>query len=181
MTTNKSSSIVGELLQDNDIPEWYQSVDYPIPFFDGKKLPIVFLDYEDENFFKDADVALDHFLQLDVNDREDVSSYIYKNCIDFLDAVDNVDDEGKFRNLESDSDIWQYVYPSRIILSRRDYNDKDIYVQVDCECEWEQEHGLQLIFRQGKKLTRVSQVDGHLTEADAYDKPDEEDELLSRF
>lgn len=37
------------------------------------------------------------------------------------------------------------------------------------------------MFRQGKKLTRISDQDGHLTEADAYDKPDEEDELLSHY
>lgn len=53
--------------------------------------------------------------------------------------------------------------------------------QAFCECDWEEEHGLQLVFRQGKKLTRISDQDGHLTEADAYDKPDEEDELLSKF
>jgi len=52
---------------------------------------------------------------------------------------------------------------------------------VACECDWEPEHGLQLVFRQGRKLTRISAQDGHLTEADAYDKPDEEDELLSKF
>ena len=50
-----------------------------------------------------------------------------------------------------------------------------------CECEWEQEHGLQLVFRQGKKLTRVSDQDGHLTKADAYGIPDNEDKLLSAF
>lgn len=54
-----------------------------------------------------------------------------------------------------------------------------LYVQVACACEWE--HGLQLAFRQGKKLTIISDQDGHLTEADAYDIPDEDDELLSRF
>ena len=66
-------------------------------------------------------------------------------------------------------------------MSRRAYQEQDIYVQVACECDWEQEHGLQLVFRQGKKLTRISDNDGHLTEADAYGKPDEEDELLSKF
>lgn len=31
---------------------------------------------------------------------------------------------------------------------------------ISCECEWENEHGLQLIFKDGKSLTRVSSVDG---------------------
>jgi hypothetical protein len=56
-----------------------------------------------------------------------------------------------------------------------------MYVQIACQCDWEQEHELQLVFRQGRKLTRISYFDGHLTESDAYGKPDEEDELLSGF
>jgi len=77
--------------------------------------------------------------------------------------------------------IWNFVYPSEIYVSRRQHNDKDIYIILACECEWEREHGLQLALRQGKKLTRVSDQDGHLTEADAYDKSDSEDSLLSAF
>lgn len=49
-----------------------------------------------------------------------------------------------------------------------------------CGCEWEEEHGLQLVFKEGKKLTRISGYDGHITAADAYDIPDEQDELLSK-
>jgi hypothetical protein len=73
------------------------------------------------------------------------------------------------------------VHPSEIYVTRRPKNDQDIYIQIACECDWEEEHGLQLVFRQGKKLTRVSSQDGHITEADAYGRPDEEDELLSQF
>jgi hypothetical protein len=40
---------------------------------------------------------------------------------------------------------------------------------------------LQLVFRQGRQLTRVSGQDGHLTHADAYNVPDSEDALLSSF
>jgi hypothetical protein len=79
------------------------------------------------------------------------------------------------------NEIWNFVYPSDIYVSKRHRRDEDIYIAVSCRCGWDDEHGLQLVFRQGKKITRVSDEDGHLTEADAYDKPDEEDELLSKF
>ncbi|MGK0365192.1 MAG: hypothetical protein ACI85O_002257 [Saprospiraceae bacterium] len=48
-----------------------------------------------------------------------------------------------------------YVYPQDIYVTRRHQSDKDIYLNIDCECEWEQEHGLQLVFRQGKQLTKI--------------------------
>ena len=66
-------------------------------------------------------------------------------------------------------------------MARRSRRYEDIYINVTCECEWEKEHGLQIVFRQGKQLTRISEQDGHLTEADAYDKPDKEDALLNQF
>ena len=51
-----------------------------------------------------------------------------------------------------------------------------VYVQVACECAWESEHGLQLVFRQGATLSRVSDQDGHLTHADAYDLPEDQEQ-----
>ena len=44
-------------------------------------------------------------------------------------------------------------------------------------CTWDQEHGLQIIYRRGAELSRVSQQDGHLTTSDAYARPDSEDRI----
>ena len=85
------------------------------------------------------------------------------------------------RAIKNPNEIWNFIQSTAIYITRRYYNDRDIYVQVACECTWEQEHGLQFVFRQGKKLTRASPQDGHLTEADAWGKPDTEDKLLSEF
>jgi hypothetical protein len=101
--------------------------------------------------------------------------------MDFLDAVEYDEADEPLRQINNKNEIWEFIQPTEIYISRRHRRDNDIYLQVSCECDWEQEHGLQLVFRQGKKLTRISDQDGHLTEADAYDKPDEEDELLSKF
>jgi hypothetical protein len=84
-------------------------------------------------------------------------------------------------NLKDPNGIWDFVNPSGIYISRRHRRDMDVYLAISCGCDWEEEHGLQLVFKQGKKLTRISGHDGHITEADAYDIPDEQDELLSRF
>jgi hypothetical protein len=85
------------------------------------------------------------------------------------------------KQIKDKNEIWNFVYPSDIFVSRRHRRDKDIYITLACECEWNKEHGLQFVFRQGKKLTRISNQDGHLTEADAYDKPDSKDKLLYAY
>ena len=99
--------------------------------------------------------------------------------MEFLNAVGYDEMDKPLWEIKNKNEIWKYVYPQEIHITRRHRRDEDIYLSVICE--WEQEHGLQLVFRQGKQLTRISPQDGHITEADAYDKLDEEDELLNQF
>jgi hypothetical protein len=186
MAMNKEivSSVIGPLQQDKNFPDWWKSDSIEIPFLDSEKLAIIFIDFlpeEDHSFMEDADNALRNFLGMTINDRNLISQMVYRNCVDFLNAIDYDEPDDDLRKIQEVNDIWNFVYPAEIYVSRRNKRDKDIYISIDCDCDWEQEHGLQLVFRQGKKLTRISARDGHLTDADAYDKLDNEDELLSKF
>ena len=186
MIMNKEivSSVIGPLQQEKNFPDWWKSNSIEIPFLKNEKLAIIFIDFlpeKDQSFIEDADNALRNFLGMTIDDRNLISQKVYRNCMDFLDTIDFDEPDDDLRKITAVNDIWNFVYPAEIYLSRRNRRDKDIYLSIDCDCEWEQEHGLQLVFRQGKKLTRISARDGHLTDADAYDKPDDEDELLSKF
>lgn len=46
--------------------------------------------------------------------------------------------------------------------------DGRVYVSLECECDWEPEHGLQIVFRDGRAVTKVGPHNGHLTNAAAY-------------
>jgi hypothetical protein len=184
MNAKPTSQILGNLIQDDHFSDWWKSAPIEIPFFDNRKMTITYMDYDpeqDKTFAAEADQALTNFFGLNSSDRNSISALAYKNCTDFLDAVDFDDVDESLRQIANQNDIWNFIHPTEIYVKRRPYKEQDVYVQIACECEWEQEHGLQLIFRQGKKLTRISDQDGHLTEADAYGKADEEDELLSDF
>ncbi len=179
-----SSKVLGELKQNEEFDDWWESEPVDIPFFDGKQIVITYMDLvpeDDPDFMGEADQALSSFLQKGNADRLALSELAYQNCMDFLQAVGYDEDDKPLWDIKDKEEIWKFIYPEQIYLTRRHRRDKDIYISLICECEWEQEHGLQLVFRQGKKLTRISAQDGHITEADAYDDPDEEDELLSQF
>lgn len=179
-----TSKIIGQLLQEEQFEGWWKSTEIKIPFFENKKLSVTFMDCipeVDSTFIEEADIALTNFLKLTYDDRISISELAFRNCIDFLDVIIYDEADEQLRQINNHNDIWNFIHPTEIYVSKRPYKEKDIYLMVACECDWEQEHGLQLIFKQGKKLTRISEQDGHLTEADAYDKPDEDDELLSRF
>ncbi|WP_435413603.1 DUF6985 domain-containing protein [Psychroserpens mesophilus] len=178
------SDIIGELNQDNQFEDWWHSLPIKIPFFNNKTVEIAFMGFVPESdalFIKDADEALKTFLEKSETDRLSLSHLAYKNCMDFLNAIEFDEADQPLWNIKDENEIWNFIYPQTVFVTRRHRHDENIYINVTCECEWEQEHGLQLVFRQGKILTRISAQDGHITEADAYNKPDNEDKLLSQF
>lgn len=199
-----TSKTIGSLRQEDIFPDWWKSAEIEVPLFGNQQLTITFTEFDpsrDRTFIDEADQALTNFLALTVEDRNAISALAYKNCLDFFEITGfdeevvkmfqeieepmdwhlRVIEKGRLLALQDKNEVWQFIRPTEIYVTRRLYEEQDIYIQVACQCDWEEEHGLQLVFRQGKKLTRISEQDGHLTEADAYDKPDEEDELLSKF
>jgi Domain of unknown function (DUF6985) len=90
-----------------------------------------------------------------------------------MDVNSNWDPEDdEYISIASPSDVWTHVQLGKEpIVSRRASGDKAIYVSIECNCEWEPEHGLQLVFRNGNQLVKVGPYDGHLTHADAYADP----------
>jgi hypothetical protein len=164
--------------EDKDIPTWWRSEPVNVPMFENIALPFVLTIEKDvdELLKNKIETAINNFLNLNPNYRTELSDLVYENYKDMLSSSDITP-----LDIKVASDIWQYVHPEEVYISQRNRRDDDVYIQLTCECDWEEEHGLQLIFRQGKKLTRVSQQDGHLTESDAYGKEDSQDWLLSNF
>ena len=178
------SDLIGVLHQDERFDDWWVGPSVQVPLLDQHSLPITFTELlaeETADFLIDADVALANFFTIGMDQREAIAPYIWQNCKEFLDAIGYDEDDQALWDIKEAQEIWTFVDFRNIYVKRRHHRDQDIYIRLDGECEWEREHGLQLVFRQGKKLTRVSQIDGHLTEADAYGKVDAQDELLSQF
>lgn len=66
--------------------------------------------------------------------------------------------------LSSPDDVWRHVTPPPEFVVR--VSDGVAYVQLECECAWEPEHGLDLVFRDGDTISKVGQFDGHLHHLD---------------
>ena len=164
---------LGELLPDADIPEWLVSKPYPIRYFGGVALPVTF-DCVEAGVPPDAGSAVHAFLNLDDSARLAASSYVFKNYRDFADAIG---DENVGCEIRDPREVWGFIKPTEIRISRRPRRDRAIYVQIVAECQWEPEHGLQIVYRDGSQLSRVSDQDGHLTWTDASDLPESQDRV----
>jgi hypothetical protein len=166
---------LGNLTAHSDIPEWLVSEPIAVPYFDGLELPFT-VDGLDDSDEADVVAAVDSFLNLSASDRLAASRYVYQN---YLRIAEIADAEDLGCEIASASDVWNHVRASAIYVTRRGRRDLAIYVQIAADCDWEGEHGLQIVFRHGRQLSRVSAHDGHLTHTDAYDLPEDQDRIVS--
>lgn len=91
----------------------------------------------------------------------------------YLDTVREAGQQGwvlPVPRITEPADVWAQVGFGSEWHLERDHGF--VYVSVECECAWEPEHGLQLVFRDGRTVTKVGPYDGHLTNAAAYARPE---------
>ena len=174
---NMKIKSIGYLHKNPYIPQQLDSDEINIPFLGNQRLIITFQDIVDDPVPKEFEQAINNFLKLQEEDRKKTNPYVFGDYKDFVECVG--EEEFDFTIKDEDA-VWEHVHPTQIYVSRRQYGDKAVYVQIAAECDWEAEHGLQIVYKQGKGLKRVSSQDGHLTNSDAYAKTELENEILIR-
>jgi hypothetical protein len=79
-------------------------------------------------------------------------------------------DEEHPLDLQPPDAIWSHVqFGETFYVRRRADGDVEdgIYLSLECECDWEPEHGLQLVIRNGQMISKLGPFDSHLTNTDA--------------
>lgn len=162
MKNEMTSSILGKLQQDEAIADLWTSKEIEIPFFDNEVLPITFMDFEcekDPTFSEEADRALANFLQLNASDRNELSAIVYKIYLNYLDIEGFDEADEPLREISDKNNIWSFIQPTEISISRLPDMKHDMYLSVYCDCDWELENGIQFIFRKGKNLITICEQD----------------------
>ena len=157
MTQHMNSKIVGQLSPIDFDPDFFYSKPYPIPYFDNKELKVGFIDAKHQPYLDAADKVLEDFLGLSSVDRIKNSDIVYHYYSETLKYGYT-----KTLDIKIAEDVWNFVTPTEIIIHWDE--DANFHLCVSCECEWEVEHGLQLVFTNGQTLTRASGHDGHFTD-----------------
>jgi hypothetical protein len=82
----------------------------------------------------------------------------------------------QYLDIASPEGVWRHVELGyEVHVSRRNFRDKGIYISLECNCDWEREHGLQIVFKNGLVVNKIGQYEGHLTNSDAFADDDLED------
>lgn len=163
---------IGELKQDKSFEELFSSSEIKVPYFNDREM-VFEIEGIDENSLGSFDKAIENFLNLTQEEKQKANEHIYK----YYQFVKNLVDDDYFDfEIENEKEVWEYVDPQVIIASQRDKDGK-IYVSVITGCDWDPEHGMQIVYKEGKTLQRVSSCDGHVTHTDAYALDESEDKI----
>lgn len=156
---------LGEITRDEKLG-WLVSNAVPLQVFNGHRCQLIFDGYEEDSIKDDYHEAAQQFLALQPAALKTVEEAVYQYYTDTIATY--VLAAGEYIQFSTPSEIWSHVaYGDEALLRRRD-SDQKIYISIECECDWEQEHGLQIVFQEGKRINKVGPYDDHLTNTDAY-------------
>ena len=157
---------------------WYASGPIPVRALGGQLCEIGVDGYEDDPNKEDFHTAIANFLSIGPEVLKDVEGHVFQYYQDIKEEREDedFDDEDSVMDIESASDVWRRVRLSRKpLVRRRRYGNKEVYVSLDCGCDWEEEHGLQIVLKNGLKVNKLGAYNGHFTNSDAYKDPALED------
>jgi len=120
--------------------------------------------------------VIDNFLQLQSDDLAAANSFIFQYYQDTLEDLD-ADEIAELTPIDSAEQVRQFIELAGNPLVQRRDADGLLYVSLDFKCDWNADHGLQIVFREGKALCKVGEYDSHLTNSDAYDDAAFEDRI----
>jgi hypothetical protein len=147
--------------------EWLCSEPLPIGALGGHHCRVFLEGYEEDPNKDDFHAAIANLLSSERDLLGEAAPYVFRYYEDMNSEFDEDDAEYVDADLQ---DIWKHVQLGREPhVSRRSYGDRGVYVSLECNCDWEPEHGLQLVFKEGRVVVKVGPYDGHLSNADAYD------------
>ncbi len=146
---------------------WYCSEPRPIPVLGDETCFVCIENYDQDPCQQDFNVAIQNFLSIDESAIRAVEQQIYQYYQDCNSCFDSDDQE--FLEIVAPEDVWEHVeLGGEAVVSRRSGGDQGVYISLSSYCDWEEEHGLLMVFKNGLAVSMVGACSGHLTNSDAY-------------
>lgn len=167
MDQNKQIPVesVGNFIFDPNT-DWYYGPKYSI-HLPNKKAVQVNLVSNEEDLTRESEIC--QVLSRLATDCEAIFKASEKDIYEYyLDMKGLYGDEVDYPQILNLCDIWDNVVIGADAMISFRAGDNCMYISLECECSWEEEHGLQIVIKDGVKIVKVGPFDGHLTNADAF-------------
>lgn len=155
-------TVLASLEQDEDGTAWSAAVSVP---WMQDACSFVFEDYAEDPAPADFAAAVAAFLRIDqaVLDAATPHVFAYYRRMHALHQQYGT----PCPRIDDPSQVWRHVqFGGEAYVSR--YRDGRLRISLECNCDWEAEHGLQLVFTDAGRICKIGPFDGHLSHADAY-------------
>lgn len=166
---------LGDLTKDEEY-NWWHSEPIPVKALGGLFCTITLEDYEDDPEKEDFHTAIKNFLSTSEFVLEEAEQHIYEYYKDMNENWQPGDEE--YLVISAAEDVWSHIQlGDNPTFIRNKGADNEIYISLECNCDWEVEHGLQIVFKNGLEVNKIGPFDGHLTNS----KNCPEDVIYERF
>jgi hypothetical protein len=147
--------------------DWLCSAPLPIAMLDGALCAIALEGYQDDPHPEDFHAAIAAFLSAGPQVLQAAQGHIFAYYRDV--SARQAAAGGAVVAIASPGDLWRHIgFGDEAIVERRDPDQRDVYLSLSCDCDWEGEHGLLIVLKNGDTVCKVGPYDGHLSNADAY-------------
>lgn len=160
--------LLGQLEEDKKFDDWLQSDPIFVKMLGGE-FSFILEGYTEDEKQDEFHTAIENILGAEEQvlraAQEDIFQY-YKDVNSNFDPSDEW-----YLEIPSSDDVWKHIkFGDWLAVKRRPFGDQLIYIEFECDCDWEAEHGLQIVLKQGLFINKIGPYDGHLTNSDAYAK-----------
>jgi len=152
----------------------YEDVTYfKVPCLSGQSLGLdVMADIENDAELEEFSSTLKNFLELTTHDIKKLAPYVFS---EFKACEEDLIWNGIEITISNEDAVWNELEFKDVFLVRQGDEEQIVYVVMSAECSWDEEHGVQFVFRRGNELTRISEQDGNYTSCDLPDLPNNQD------
>lgn len=99
---------------------------------------------------------------IDMSHKDDLEKHIFE----FYTRVKKYETRSHhIVSIASSKDIWKHIAENSIAIK---IQDNCVYIQIELDCDWDAEHGMQIVYRDGDQLVRVGENDGNCVADDYY-------------
>lgn len=158
---------IGSFTYDSDANN-HRSRPLTLPMLGRDDATVVLVGYLDDSAQSEFHDVVRNLLSRTRDTLLAVSSDLQSYCSDinqFLEPEEKL-------HVADHHDLWNHVrFGNEVYIKRRRNGDRKLYVTIECGCDWEVEHGLQLVLREGLAVNKLGPFDGHLSNADAFADP----------
>lgn len=155
---------IGTFEEDPEL-NWHESEPVALSLLNGAECNVVIEGYKEEDregIFATAANLLSRDFSVLREVEGEIHAY-YLDCKPYWQPG-----EDGYVDIDTPADVWKHVQFGFEVSITNHFRDGHFYVSIECNCDWEPEHGLQIVLRDGLKVNKIGPYDGHVTNSNAY-------------